>query len=496
MVNVSKKYISDIENVNTIIDNKIIFLDTSVLIDDFNCINYFHNSLIVISSSVIEELNNLKADKIRLRGITAQMVLKFFDKLTAEYPDDVLSGIPLENGSKLLIELNNKDLKVLNGAYDKDIEDNRILAVTKKYANDLKENKKSILSGYDSVLLLSNDIGFRVKARSVGIYTREYFTDSILKNKSEVYKGFREVFVEPDLLTDFYRNDFIYLESIKSSLDSDVFENEFIILVNEWNEKHTAVGRVSHRNGRLVVKKLVLSNDELIYGIRALDVQQLMALEILMDPEVTLVSLIGKAGTGKTLLALAAGLTQMERGSYRRLLALRTLVVVGGKEVGFLPGELEDKLKPFMAPIYDNLEYLFDNRLGKKKKVIKDKETGDTKFESINLEKILEDYAGRIVIESTGFMRGRTLPGQFIIVDEAQNLTKHEVKTLVTRVGEGGKIILMGDPDQIDDPYLDSLNNGLIYATERMKHEVVSGTVFLTGKSKRSLLAELASENL
>lgn len=482
-------------------EERINILDTSTLIDDPMAIYKFGKSIVVIPSTVIEELNDLKDDKTRLRGETALIVLKELDKLTAEYPDFVDEGIPLENGGKLVIELNHKSLSALNGSYDKLINDNRILAVAKNYTNEesTKENRK--------VVLVSNDTGLRVKGRSLKILSEGYDSDKVINNKDEIYKGFKELFVNEHTIADYYRNGYVSVKVLPEEVLAETYENEFVILKNEMNTKNTAIGRIGRKNGALVIKELIVKEDTFIYGIKALDSYQMMALELLLDPEVSLVCLNGKAGSGKTLLALAAGLKQLEEGRYRRILALRTLVVVGKKEVGFLPGDLEEKLKPFMAPFYDNLEFLFDNKYGKSKKNDKDKNkksnansNAEASIQELNkiasLEKILAEYEGRLVIESTGFMRGRTLPNQFVVVDEAQNLSKHEAKTLVTRIGDGGKIILMGDIDQIDDPYLNSTNNGLVYVTEKMKDLGICGTVFLSGKSKRSLLAELASERL
>jgi PhoH-like ATPase len=224
-----------------------------------------------------------------------------------------------------------------------------------------------------------------------------------------------------------------------------------------------------------IIKKLVFDHDH-IWGIRPRNVQQTMAIELLLRKDIPLVTLIGKAGTGKTLLALASGLMQTEDyGDYKKLLVARPIVPVG-KDLGFLPGEKEEKLRPWMQPIYDNLEYLFNV-----------KKPGE-------LDAILAGM-GSIEVEALTYIRGRSIPDQFIIIDEAQNLTKHEVKTILTRVGERSKIVLMGDPEQIDHPYLDAYNNGLTYVVEKFKNEPVSGHVKLF-KGERSGLAQLAADLL
>jgi PhoH-like ATPase len=223
------------------------------------------------------------------------------------------------------------------------------------------------------------------------------------------------------------------------------------------------------------LEPLFLSNEP-VWGISARNVQQRMALELLLNDDIPLVTLTGRAGTGKTLLALAAGLLKVEdEHKYKKLLIARPVVPMG-KDIGYLPGEKDEKLRPWMQPIYDNLEYLFDT-----------KKSGD-------IDKILVGL-GSIQVEALTYIRGRSIPGQFIIIDEAQNLSKHELKTIVSRVGQGSKIVLMGDPEQIDHPYLDVLSNGLTHVVERFKQEAVSGHITLE-KGERSQLAQLATELL
>ena len=213
-----------------------------------------------------------------------------------------------------------------------------------------------------------------------------------------------------------------------------------------------------------------------IWGITARNAQQRMALELLLNDDIPLVTLTGRAGTGKTLITLAAGLMKVEdEHRFKKLLIARPVVPMG-KDIGYLPGEKEEKLRPWMQPIYDNLEFLFDTK------------------KSADLDKILMGM-GSIQVEALTYIRGRSIPGQFIIIDEAQNLSKHEVKTIVSRVGENSKIVLLGDPEQIDHPYLDSQSNGLTYLVERFKQEGVSGHVTLE-KGERSRLAQLATERL
>jgi PhoH-like ATPase len=237
----------------------------------------------------------------------------------------------------------------------------------------------------------------------------------------------------------------------------------------------SALGIVDKK--KMKVRKLIFDHEgKPVWGIRARNVQQIMAMEMLLRNDLPLVTLSGRAGTGKTLLALATGLYQTEDlGRYKKLLVARPIVPVG-KDLGFLPGEKQEKLRPWMQPIFDNLEYLFNA-----------KKPGE-------LDAILAGM-GSIEVEALTYIRGRSLPDQFIIIDEAQNLTKHEVKTILTRVGEGSKIVLMGDPDQIDHPYLDAYNNGLTYVVEKFKDQHIAGHVKLV-KGERSALAQLAADLL
>jgi PhoH-like ATPase len=461
---------------------KHVIFDTSVVINDPICLfNLSSDTLGIVPATVIEELNTLKSDTDRLRGSTAQKVLHYLDELTENNPELVTTGMPLETGGVLLVEMNHTSFEHFKDNFSEKTEDNTIIAVAKNYLEEHKSSGSDI-----EVILYSNDYGMRVKARSLGINAKSYDADNLINTLDEVYKGYFETFVSPDIINQFYKNKIIDLSELNLELDREPYINEFIILIDEFNVKNKKVGRVKieSKTGRKMLHKLFVSEDLYLYGIRALDTYQLMTLELLLDDTVPFVSIIGKAGTGKTLLALAVGLHKLktekdENKKYAKILALRALVEVGNKKLGFLPGDLKEKLNPYMQPYFDNLEFLFHVKGNPEK-----------------LSSILEGLEGEFVVESTGFMRGRTLPNQFIIVDEAQNLTKHEVRTLITRVGENGKLVLIGDPSQIDDPYLDSVNNGLIYATERLKEFDLTGTVLLTGKSKRSALAELASNVL
>ncbi|MBC8079247.1 MAG: PhoH family protein, partial [Gorillibacterium sp.] len=256
-------------------------------------------------------------------------------------------------------------------------------------------------------------------------------------------------------------------------LRTRVNPHEFIILKDEMGTTKSALLKAD-RDGKML-EPLHMCN-EAVWGISARNAQQRMAFELLLNDEIPLVTMTGKAGTGKTLLTLAAGLMKAEdEHRYKKLLIARPVVPMG-KDIGYLPGEKDEKLRPWMQPIYDNLEFLFDT-----------KKSGD-------IDKILAGM-GSIQVEALTYIRGRSIPGQFIIIDEAQNLSRHEVKTIVSRVGEGSKIVLLGDPEQIDHPYLDALSNGLTHVVEKFKNQSVSGHITLE-KGERSHLAQLAADLL
>jgi PhoH-like ATPase len=279
------------------------------------------------------------------------------------------------------------------------------------------------------------------------------------------------VYVHPSIIDAFYSNRSLAVDELK--LQMTVCPNEFLILTDEFGSSKSAILKVSS-DGK-TVEPLFLSNEP-VWGISARNVQQRMALELILNDDIPLVTLTGKAGTGKTLLALAAALMKVEdERKYKKLLIARPVVPMGN-DIGFLPGEMDEKLRPWMQPIYDNLEFLFDT-----------KKTGD-------IDKILAGL-GSIQVEALTYIRGRSIPNQFIIIDEAQNLSKHEVKTIISRIGEGSKIVLVGDPDQIDHPYLDAMSNGLTYTVDRFKEQAISGHVTLE-RGERSSLAQLAADLL
>jgi PhoH-like ATPase len=441
---------------------KIFVLDTNVLLQDPNAVFAFEDNDVIIPAIVLEEIDSKKrlADEI---GRNARFVSRLLDGFRIQ--GKLQEGVQLENGGTIKVELNHRSFAKMQETFADMSNDNRIIAVALNYA--LEEQGKA---DPKPVIVVSKDTLVRIKADVLGITAQDYLSDRIV-SLSDMYAGCLTILVHPSMIDEFYS--YRYLEVSTLQLSYQLHPHEFVILKDELGSSKSALLKVNADGKRL--EPLFLSNDP-IWGIAARNVQQRMALELLLNDEIPLVTLTGKAGTGKTLLALAAGLMKIEdEHKYKKMLIARPVVPMG-KDIGYLPGEKNEKLRPWMQPIFDNLEFLFDT-----------KKTGD-------IEKILAGM-GSIEVEALTYIRGRSIPGQFIIIDEAQNLSRHEVKTIVSRVGEGSKIILVGDPDQIDHPYLDASSNGLTYVVERFKNEAVSGHMTLE-RGERSNLAQLAADLL
>ncbi|MFS2246599.1 PhoH family protein [Bacillus sp. A31] len=439
--------------------SKIYVLDTNVLLQDPNSIFSFEDNEVVIPAVVLEEVDSKKRymDEV---GQNARRVSRLIDGLRSK--GKLHQKITLESKGTLRIELNHRSFHELQEIFIEKTNDNRILAVAKNLS--LEEETKP---HGRPVILVSKDVLVRVKADAIGLQAEDFLSDRVLQNE-DIDNGYHELYIPTEQLNTFYKHSQLPIKEVTSAPFNP---HQFVIM--KGNEGGSALGMLDQKAEHM--KRLVY-DQEYIWGIRPKNVQQTMALELLLRRDIPLVTLIGKAGTGKTLLALAAGLMQTEDlGMFKKLIVARSIVPVG-KDLGYLPGEKEEKLRPWMQPIYDNLEFLFNT-----------KKPGE-------LDAILAGI-GSIQVEALTYIRGRSIPDQFIIIDEAQNLTKHEVKTLLTRVGEGSKIVLMGDPEQIDHPYLDSLNNGLTYVIERFKGQQISGHVKLV-KGERSGLAQLAADLL
>lgn len=441
---------------------KIYVLDTNVLLHDPNSIFTFDEHQVIIPAVVLEEIDSKKrnADEI---GRNARTVSRLLDGLR-EY-GHLHSGVKLENGGSLKVELNHRSFLKVQEMFGEINNDNRILAVALNYHLEEEQNAEPSI-----VVIVSKDVLVRIKADVLGLNTQDYLTDRTA-SPSELYTGYSTIKVHPSIIDEFYNYRFLPINTLQ--LSYPLYSHEFVILKDEMGTGKSALLKVNADSTRL--EPLFLSNEP-VWGLSARNAQQRMALELLLNDDIPLVTITGKAGTGKTLVALAAGLSKVEdEHKYKKLLIARPVVPMG-KDIGYLPGEKEEKLRPWMQPIYDNLEFLFET-----------KRSGD-------IDKILMGL-GSIQVEALTYIRGRSIPAQFIIIDEAQNLSRHEVKTIVSRAGEGSKVILMGDPEQIDHPYLDASSNGLSYIVERFKEEQISGHITLE-KGERSKLAQLAADLL
>ncbi|MGM9986650.1 MAG: PhoH family protein [Bacillaceae bacterium] len=440
---------------------KIYVLDTNVLLQDPMAIFSFEENEVVVPAVVLDEVDSKKRNMDEI-GRNARNVSRLIDGFREV--GKLHEGILLENGGIFRIELNHRSFHELQDIFIEKTNDNRILAVAKNLSleEELKENGRK-------VILVSKDALVRVKADALGMESEDYLSDRVVE-VDHIYTGYIESYINTEVMGEFYQKG----ELMTSAVSNQLFHpNQFIIMKDALGTSSSGIGMVDGTGKKI---KRIVYNTDAVWGIRPRNVQQLMGIELLLRDDIKLVTLIGKAGTGKTLLGLATALYQIEDlRRYKKLLVARPIVPVG-KDIGYLPGEKEEKLRPWMQPIYDNLEYLFNT-----------KKPGE-------LDAILAGM-NSIEVEALTYIRGRSIPDQFIIIDEAQNLTKHEVKTILTRVGERSKIVLMGDPEQIDHPYLDQYNNGLTYVAERFKEQKVSGHIKFI-KGERSSLAQLAADLL
>jgi len=435
-------------------------LDTNVLLHDPRSLIAFGENHVVVPIYVIEEIDQFKRELSEL-GRNARQIARRIDTFREE--GNLADGIPLETGGTLRVLFSNR--KSSNGVADGTLMDNRIMAV----ALDLLENEKE-----RHTVFVTKDANLRIRADALGLDAQDYDAEKV--ELDEVYSGVANLEVPASLIDSFYADGEVDLPRAEGEEVRP--PNEFLILHDEANGSRSAVARWSGEKGRAV--PVFKGPKEGVWGIRPRNKEQGFALDLLLNDEIKLVTLVGKAGTGKTLLAIAAGLAKtMEEGVYQKMLVSRPVFPLG-RDIGFLPGTVEEKLNPWMQPIFDNVEFLMNLSRAEKK-------AGRGYHELIDL--------GILEIEPLTYIRGRSIPNQFIIVDEAQNLTPHEVKTIVTRSGEGTKIVLTGDPYQIDNPYVDATNNGLIHVVNRFKDERVSGHVTLS-KGERSQLAELAANLL
>lgn len=436
---------------------KIFVIDTNVILHDPTAILRFEDNEIVLPIAIIEELDRFKKQP-EMTGRNAREVSRTLDQLRQQ--GHLTTGVELSNGGSLRVALSDRDtLQKLPLELSGDVADNAILAV----GMQCKQKCQC------PVIVVSKDTNLRIKADALGLNAEDYETDKV--DVEELYTGTIEVFVSAEQIAEFFQAGSVTLER-------EFLPNQDITLVDKMNPSHTALGMAKGKSSKIVplveLPKLGVSR------IQPRNREQRFALNLLLQDSIKLVTLVGKAGTGKTLLAIAAGLQKVaDEKLYTRLLISRPVVPMG-KDIGFLPGDINEKLTPWMQPLYDNFDLIFG--------------TQDTKEKPGHWRRGHEELIemGLLQIEPLTYIRGRTIPQQFLIIDEAQNLTPHEVKTIITRAGEGTKVVLTGDPDQIDNPYIDAASNGLTYVVERFKYEPLAGHITLS-KGERSGLAERAA---
>lgn len=441
---------------------KVFILDTNILLSDPNSIFQFDDNDVVIPISVIEEVDHFKKD-LSETGRNAREVSRILDSLRKR--GTLSSGIPVfidrQETGQLFVYLGN-NMSILPELLA-DSTDNHILAIGLTLQKQFGDGRK--------VVIITKDSNLRIKADAFGIAAEDFEADKV--DISGIFSGIAHIKVSSAFINEYYTKR-------QTTIDGyTLCANQFVIFEDEKDASQFVHGRYD-----LSTKTVTMldTKAETVWGIHPRNLEQTFGLAALLDDKVKLVTLVGGAGTGKTLLAIAAGLAKTtDENTYQKLLVARPIFPMG-RDLGFLPGDLDEKLNPWMQPIYDSLDYLLSGGAPTKQK----------RFSKSYQELINQ---GMLAVEPLTYIRGRSLPNQFFVVDEAQNLTPHEIKTILTRAGEGTKIVLTGDPNQIDNPYIDAYNNGLTYVIEKFKNSEIAAHVGFV-KGERSALATLAAQML
>jgi len=433
---------------------KTYILDTSVYLTDANAIYSFDNNDIVIPLKVLEEIDKHKQ---RQDGVGAQArgIIRIFDELREK--GSLYKGVRITKG-KGLISCKPYDPEDLPESFDRKNPDNQIIGVA---LTERKKNPKR------KVIVVSRDINMRVKCDALGVPAQGYIAGQVVGNTTDLYTGLTQYLVDDQIIDQFYDGKEVYAEEENINL----FQNQYVMLVSNANEKKTALSRFK---GYTQPLSRIHDGNGQDWVITPRNKEQSFALDLLLDKSVPIVTLIGKAGSGKTLAAISAGLQQVLEGrTYKRLIVSRPVQPMG-RDLGYLPGTMEEKMRPWLAPIRDNMQFLMGN-------------------DKIMMEEYMSN--GTVEIEALTYIRGRSISNAYIVVDEAQNLTRHELKTIITRVGENTKIVLTGDIEQIDNVYIDETSNGLTYAVEKFKNAEIAGHITLQ-RGERSKVATLAARIL
>jgi PhoH-like ATPase len=435
---------------------KIYVLDTSVYLTNADAIYAFKNHDIYVPLKVFEEIDKHKKRQ-DLVGAQARKIIRIWDELRAK--GSLKKGVRIRQGLGVIKSVSAADIDRDDLPQDLDIKipDHLIIATARTVARESARK----------VILVSRDINMRVIADAIGLPCEDFQNQQIVDDSDSIYTGFSEVLVDDEIVDQFYDKKDVYLEG------TNLKTNEYVMLISNASEKKTALGRFVNENTPI---KQLHKDKKGVWGIKPRNKEQSFLIDALMDPDIEVITAIGKAGSGKTLCAIAAALEQTldDRSSiYTRVIVSRPVQPLG-KDIGFLPGTMEEKMSPWLMPIQDNLQTLMGN-------------------DKVTLDMYLEK--GTIEIEAITYIRGRSIGKAFIIIDEAQNLTTHELKTIITRVGEGTKIVLTGDVEQIDNVYIDATTNGLTHAVEKFKDFELAAHVTLL-KGERSRVATFAAQNL